>query len=151
MTRRLYRSQVDHKIAGVCGGVAEYYNVDPTLVRIVALALIFLNGIGLLAYIIAWIAMPKKPLQFEFDKIEGKVPEPEPPISSKNRGLLPGIILIAIGGLILMHNLYWWWFEFEYIFPVILILIGIALLVGMIGRKNSNNPAVGGLAQEGMK
>jgi phage shock protein C len=148
MTRRLYRSQVDHKIAGVCGGIAEYLNIDPTLVRIAALALIFLHGIGLLAYIIAWIAMPKKPLQFEFDKIDSKPSEPIPMAPSPRRGLIPGIILIVIGFLILMHNTYWWWFEFEYVLPIILIVIGIILLAGMIGRKKTDNHI---LPQEGMK
>lgn len=147
MTQRLYRSQMDRKIAGVCGGIAEYFDIDPTLVRIAALALIFLHGIGILIYIIAWIAMPKKPIQLEFEKLDMTPPPVDKP-SSSQRGLIPGIILIVIGGLILMHNMYWWWFDFDYLFPIILIVIGAIVLLGVIGRKNSHNNM---LPQEGTK
>jgi phage shock protein C len=60
--KRLTRSRTDVKIAGVCGGVAEYLGCDPTLVRLVwVLAVIFPPSIGLIAYIVAWIVMPKEP------------------------------------------------------------------------------------------
>jgi phage shock protein PspC (stress-responsive transcriptional regulator) len=58
--KRLYRSESDRKIAGVCGGIAEYFNVDPAIVRIVFAALVFLWGWGLILYIICWIAVPNK-------------------------------------------------------------------------------------------
>jgi phage shock protein C len=58
---RLRRSRQDRKIAGVCGGVAEYMEVDSTLVRIIWLMLAFFGGWGLLGYIIAWIVMPEAP------------------------------------------------------------------------------------------
>lgn len=62
--KQLMRSRYNKKIAGVCAGVAEYLDVDPTLVRIVWLALAFLPFPGaILAYIIAWIAMPLEPLR----------------------------------------------------------------------------------------
>ena len=62
--KQLMRSRYNKKIAGVCGGVAEYLDVDPTLVRVIWLALAFLPFPGaILAYIIAWIAMPMEPLQ----------------------------------------------------------------------------------------
>jgi phage shock protein C len=60
-TRRLMRSWRDKKIAGVCAGVAEYFDLDPTLVRIVWLLLFLAGGTGILAYIICWIAMPEAP------------------------------------------------------------------------------------------
>lgn len=61
--RRLMRSRTDKKIAGVCGGVARYFDVDPTFVRLLWLILVFfpLPG-GLIAYIIAWIVLPKEPI-----------------------------------------------------------------------------------------
>jgi phage shock protein C len=58
--KRLYRSKKDRKIAGVCGGVAEYLNVDPTIVRLIWVLAVLLWGVGLIAYIIAWIIMPEK-------------------------------------------------------------------------------------------
>jgi phage shock protein C len=61
--KRLMRSRTDRKIAGVCGGVGEYFDVDVTLVRIVFLVLLLLPpAIGLVLYIVGWIVMPEEPL-----------------------------------------------------------------------------------------
>jgi len=61
MENKLYRSRTNKKIAGVCGGISEYCNVDVTVVRLLcALAVIF-AGAGLLAYLIAMIIIPSKP------------------------------------------------------------------------------------------
>ncbi len=57
--KKLYRSNTDKKICGVCGGIAEYFNVDSTLVRLICIILIFGVGFGLLSYIIAALVMPK--------------------------------------------------------------------------------------------
>ena len=63
-TKHLMRSRYNKKLAGVCGGVAEYLDADPTLVRVIWLALAFLPFPGaILAYIVAWIVMPKEPLR----------------------------------------------------------------------------------------
>jgi phage shock protein C len=59
--KRLYRSTKDRILGGVCGGIAEYFNVDPTIVRILWIFFTLLWGAGLLLYIILWIIMPKKP------------------------------------------------------------------------------------------
>lgn len=56
-TQRLYRSEDDRVLGGVCGGIAEVYDLDPTIVRLVTLALIF-SGISPLIYLIAWIIIP---------------------------------------------------------------------------------------------
>lgn len=62
-SRKLTRSRTDQKIAGVCGGFAEYLDVDPTLVRLIWVAALFMGGGGLIAYIVAWIVMPLGPEQ----------------------------------------------------------------------------------------
>lgn len=56
--RRLTLSAEDKKIAGVCGGIAQYLDIDPTLVRVIAVVLAFIGGGGILAYLAAWIIMP---------------------------------------------------------------------------------------------
>ncbi len=56
--RRLTRSLSDKKIFGVCGGLARYFNVDPTIIRIIWAVLILVYGAGLLAYLIAALIMP---------------------------------------------------------------------------------------------
>lgn len=55
------RSSRDKKLGGVCAGLAEYFDLDPTIVRIVWLLAIFLGGTGLLLYLILWIALPLAP------------------------------------------------------------------------------------------
>jgi len=59
-TKRLYRSENEKMVAGVCGGLAEYFKVDPVIIRLIAVALVFVHGIGVLAYLIGWIVMPLK-------------------------------------------------------------------------------------------
>ena len=59
--KKLYKSNTDKKIAGVCGGIAEYFNIGATLVRLGWVVFSLLGGSGLLAYIIAAIIMPERP------------------------------------------------------------------------------------------
>ena len=59
MEKKLYRIEEGKKIAGVCGGIAEYFNIDPTLVRL-GWALVSLSGTGVIAYIVAALIMPEK-------------------------------------------------------------------------------------------
>jgi len=61
--KRLVRPRQGRKIAGVCAGVAEYFDLDVSLVRLVWLITSVMTGIGLLSYPIAWIVMPEEPLQ----------------------------------------------------------------------------------------
>ncbi len=61
MERRLYKSRTDKKLDGVCAGIAKYFNLDPTLVRIALVVFCLLGGSGILAYIICAIVMPREP------------------------------------------------------------------------------------------
>lgn len=62
MPKQLYRSTENKMIAGVCGGIAEYFDIDPVLVRIIAVILLLPGGLpGFLPYIILWIVVPEKP------------------------------------------------------------------------------------------
>jgi phage shock protein C len=58
---RLYRSTTNRKIAGVCGGLADYFDTDPVLVRSIFAALAIAGGIGLVLYAVLWIAVPPRP------------------------------------------------------------------------------------------
>lgn len=58
--KRWYRSRKDRMIAGVCGGLAEYLEVDPTFVRMLWILITLLYGFGLLLYLIAWLIVPEK-------------------------------------------------------------------------------------------
>lgn len=59
MGKRLLRSRTDRTLAGVCGGVAEYFGWDPTLVRVGWIILTLLGGSGILLYLIMWVVMPE--------------------------------------------------------------------------------------------
>ncbi|MFA9430368.1 PspC domain-containing protein [Egicoccus sp. AB-alg2] len=72
--RRLYRSRTDRVIGGVCGGLAAYFDVDPTLVRVLAVVSLVLPGPQILAYLVAWIVMPEEPWQ--------PAPAPQTPVAS---------------------------------------------------------------------
>lgn len=132
MSKRLYLSRTDSKIAGVCGGIAEYFDIDPTLVRLIAVVLIFVDGIGLLAYIVGWIVMPKRPLSFEAPAASSTGPVSAP--STHNGGYLIGLILVVLGGIFLLSNLYWW-FHVKIILPLLLMALGLFLLLRP-GRKH---------------
>lgn len=60
MDKRLYRSTENKMIAGVCGGLGEYFDIDPTIVRLVVVAAAVAAGSGLVAYILAWIVIPQR-------------------------------------------------------------------------------------------
>ncbi len=57
--KRLYRSRTDRRIAGVCGGIAQYLNVDPTVIRIIFLIAILFGTFGVWAYLIVWVCAPE--------------------------------------------------------------------------------------------
>lgn len=61
MERRLYRSKKNRMIAGVCGGIAEYLNIDPAIVRLIMALLVLANGLGIILYILALIIIPQNP------------------------------------------------------------------------------------------
>ncbi len=58
MARRIYRSR-NRKIGGVCGGFAEYFNIDPTIIRLIWAIAVLVYGTGLLAYLICWLIIPE--------------------------------------------------------------------------------------------
>ena len=61
--KRLYKSESNKVIGGVCGGLGEYLGIDPTILRIIAVVLIFFHGAGLVIYFVAWLCMPKRRLE----------------------------------------------------------------------------------------
>jgi phage shock protein PspC (stress-responsive transcriptional regulator) len=60
MAKKLYRSRKDYMLAGICGGLGEYFDIDPTIIRLLVAFSIFLGG-GILVYLIAWIVIPLEP------------------------------------------------------------------------------------------
>ncbi len=61
MAKKFYRSRTNRMIAGICGGMAEHLDVDPSLVRLIAVALVLAGGLSIWVYLIAWIIVPEQP------------------------------------------------------------------------------------------
>ena len=76
MKKRLYRSKTDRKIAGVCGGLAEYFNLDPTIIRVIWAVLTLFYGTGLLIYLIMAVVVPEKPEGPDILDVDSDVREP---------------------------------------------------------------------------
>jgi phage shock protein C len=116
-------------VGGVCGGLAEYFGVDPVLIRIAAVALALSGGAGVLAYVIAWIVIP-----------EDGTPAGQPassarrPASSTAGTTVVGAVLVALGGLLLVNRI-WPWVNAAVVWPLILVVLGVAVLTS--GRRRS--------------
>jgi len=157
MYKKLYRSNTDKMIGGVSGGIAEYFEIDPTIVRILFVLAVFFGGGGLIAYIILWIIVPEKPYVFPGSQQtqtenQSNFTQQQPESEAKNHnssaneepfnyaafqqkqksntGSVAGIVLIVIGGLFLLNN-FIPRFNFGDFWPFILIAVGIALLLNV--------------------
>lgn len=116
--RQFRRSKRNRIIGGVCGGLGRYADVDPIVFRIAFLALLIPGGFGLLAYIIAWIAIP------EFRNVEDEIrDDARQPIDRRLAGTVAGGLLILAGMLILVERLLGW-FDMRIIGGTALLLIG---------------------------
>lgn len=160
MEKRLYRSRTDRMIWGVCGGLAKYFNLDPTIIRILFVLLIFASGVGIIAYIIMAIVVPLEETRATQpgDVVRENVEEMKETASQMGRELRSafgeqkerpreqtlqqrrhtafGVILIIIGVLVLLGtlNLFWWW-RWSNFWPVIIIAIGILVILGSRRRR----------------
>ncbi|MFQ6092997.1 MAG: PspC domain-containing protein [bacterium] len=90
--RRLYRSRRERMIGGVCGGLAEYFGIDPTIVRIALVVLAFVAGWGIIAYIIGLIIIPENPEQASEESVKEESP-------SRSAGLIWGALFIIAGSM----------------------------------------------------
>jgi len=149
MENKLYRSRTDTMIGGVCGGLARYLRVDATLVRLFFILLAMGgSGIGVFVYLLLWIILPLEGQKRETtlqdnvrtgseeiaeharqmgNELRNIVRNPNP-----QAGLLIGAALIVLGIIFLLENLHlpWLnWLDFDVIWPILLVLGGIALLV----------------------
>jgi phage shock protein C len=147
--KKLYRSRTNSMIGGVCGGLAEYLQVDPTIVRLGFVLLGLYSGIGIAAYLVLWIIMPypdmgetstSEIIREGAEEIKDKAQEMAESISPslrKSRGpaanVVIGILLIGLGIVFLARtlNIHWLrWLDARTLMPIILIIVGILLLRG---------------------
>lgn len=136
MTKELRKSP-DKIIAGVCAGLAEYFGVDPTIVRLAFVALALAGGGWMiLVYILAWIIMPDP----KMDEVVVEAEETETVNDSKiseNRSKWLGVILVILGFGFLMDNLHFihWW-HFSKFWPLIIIGLGGLIIYRSVRKKD---------------
>ena len=142
MARKFYRSRTDSMVGGICGGLAEYFDIDPTLVRLGTVLLVLAGGYAILAYVIIWIVVPQKPLETalaEGEKEPSAKIEAEGSRFYRTGGItFAGIVLILLGVLFLLNNIVpFVWLSFHKLWPVILVVVGIMIIVkGRGGRDD---------------
>ena len=138
--RKIYRSRKDRVIAGICGGVAEYFNIDPVWVRVGWVLSIFLKGLGLIAYVLSWILIPERE-EAVSSGTESEAAGPEDAAaggaaggSSGVRGLMGsqprvviGVVLIVLGCLFALST-FFSIFDDRVFWALVCIVLGVALL-----------------------
>lgn len=142
MPEQLYKSRTNKVFAGVCGGIAEYFKVDPTLIRLAWALAFFIGGTGFVLYILAMIIMPDGPGIANTGKTgslneteeasaeqgeQSKLPVKDDQGGEQKRQQILGLALVAIGGFFLLEKVFpffnigsWW--------PLILIILGVFIL-----------------------
>ncbi len=148
MNSRLYRSRTDRFLGGVCGGIGKYLGIDPTIIRLVFLVLLFTQGFGFLIYLILWILLPVEGgaetstgsvgdrlgegMKGVGEDIRNVAQTPHP-----QAGLWFGAGLVVLGVVLFaerlgeMLGLGWLtqWFNWSTLWPVLIIVLGVALIL----------------------
>ncbi len=148
--KRLYRSKSDQVVGGVCAGIAEYFAIDPVIVRIMFALAIFM-GYGLIAYLVLWVVVPLEGTDKSVN-IEGVIEQGAKDIEKKvdafaekiqnnrNINIWVGIFIILFGLYFLLGNFGFFnifkYVRLDLLWPVILIIVGISLLLKHDRRNN---------------
>jgi phage shock protein PspC (stress-responsive transcriptional regulator) len=157
-SRKLYRSRSNRVFGGVAGGLADYFNIDPLVVRILFVVLTLVGGGGLILYIAMWIFVPEETffsyenkganqnqgftMNTENIQDEGQSRPAEnqwekAPRPNNQGNLIGGLILITIGGIFLLER-FIPRIDFGDLWPIILIIVGIAVLIGGFNKSKAN-------------
>jgi phage shock protein PspC (stress-responsive transcriptional regulator) len=158
--KTLRRSATNQVIAGVCGGIGEYFNIDPTLVRVIFIILALASGSGLILYIILWIIIPgptttstnsQDVMKENLSEMEQKIEQfagtveakldgetskdvqeaPKPTRGRQDSQFWLGAVLVIVGGWFLLSNLgFLRIVRVDLIWPIILVFFGVYFLTG---------------------
>ncbi|MDH4359036.1 MAG: PspC domain-containing protein [Candidatus Berkelbacteria bacterium] len=138
--KKLYRSASDRYIAGVCGGLGKFFDIDPLIFRLLFLIITAFGGAGVLVYIILWILVPEegekiRPKDFGENIKEGANKMAQEMKTSgdrrNNSRIIGGTIVVLIGAIFLLETLFpGWRMGFGRLWPLIIIAIGLAIIFG---------------------
>ncbi len=128
---KLYRSRRHRVIGGVCGGLAQYFAADVSVIRLAWVLFSLLGGAGIVLYLLAWIIIPER----QAHSRQGVHEEPAYEVDHAERTRLVGIILVAVGAYLLLERV----ISIRVtLWPLLLVLGGVALL--MSGRQDPSPP-----------
>ena len=158
MTKKLTRNTSDKMVAGVASGLAQYFQLDVTWVRIAFALAAFFGGGGIWIYIIMWIAVPEaayNPFQYTDYRVNpdeplntntysnsntfGSLAQPK---NKSNLNLIGGLILIGLGGFFLLRefDILPYWFSIKKLWPLIFVGIGLSILLKNKRESDNKNP-----------
>jgi phage shock protein C len=149
--KRLYRSRTDRMLAGVAGGMADYFDLDPSVVRVVWALLVVALGAGILLYIVAAIVIPEEPMgapavgdtmaSDASGSTSGAMGGPAPYPRSGRGGhressgaIVFGVVLVVAGAWFLLRQ-YIPTLDDRFVWPSVLVVIGIFLIAGAMRRR----------------
>jgi phage shock protein C len=169
MEKKLQRNEQDKVIAGVCAGLADYFDIDPTWVRVAFVVAVFAGFSGVLAYAILWVAVPAKPYtafnsgfnpyntdyrvyeetratsgsDSNFNKADDSFITHGKYREEGNGKVIFGLIFIALGGFFLLDefNLIPFWFDLGKLWPLIFIIPGL-MMISKAGRNGKRKKAM---------
>ena len=165
MEKKLQRSRKKRVLAGIAGGLGEYLDIDPVIVRVVFVLITIFHGFGLIVYIILWIVIPEEPFDMSFTDKDDKFSEDfgksfsdginagaksvfdeatkaaeqvNLGAKSNNGRIIVGAILILIGLLFLSEKLFPF-LDFEFVFAIGIILLGLSLLFNFFNKSEKSS------------
>ena len=156
--KRLYRSAKSKVFGGVAGGIAEYFDIDPIIIRLLFVIIAFAGGGGAIVYLILWVALPLEPItpftmnmgsgepfdvgnpgeQSTTDSTTGTSNPFNIPVKPENRnGLIGGIVLISLG-MIFLANRFIPNINFHDLWPLVLVVLGGVLIATSFAERRSD-------------
>jgi phage shock protein C len=146
--KKLYRSEKEKIIFGVCGGLANYFEIDPVIIRMIFLFLLFTsNGVGLLLYLVLALIVPKETdykkenilLNETGKKVQGLAKEiKDNKILISDMGIVFGILMILVGTGLLFRQIFpsqIFFIEWNILIPLLIIAFGLGLIIQRNGKK----------------
>ena len=154
MEKNLQRSRDKKVFAGIAGGLGNYLDIDPVIIRIVFVLITIFHGFGLLVYIIMWIVIPEEPFNNSFFQNNtgeaenlGETIDEEPGIfnasvsnksTSSNGRIIVGAVLIFIGIIFLAEKMFPF-FDFEFVFAIGMIALGASLIFNFFNKTEKQS------------
>lgn len=154
MEKRLQRSRDKKVLAGIAGGLGDYLDIDPVIIRIVIVLITIFTGIGLLIYIVMWIVIPEEPFNNAFfqsqtgntenmgetfgNETNNLNAEINTKPTSSNGRIIVGIVLIFIGIIFLAEKVFPF-IDFEFVFAIGMIALGASLIFNFFTKSEKSS------------